>query len=520
MNFKKVVSLVLALALGLTPVILTGCDGDGDKEEEEKVEAITKLPLSFGEELKDFEGMKYNILTRTDRGEGQAFNIVDIGGENNYGDETIVEAVQTRNDRLKAVFNFEVNRVDKQNAGGEADKAINQRDKSYKAFMLGVQEGLKKAKKGALVDFNYTTYLDTSREYWDSAIIENLLLLGGAYIALGDINTVDEDATWCVLFNKELWESISGEEASTLYNTVKAGNWTVQTMKSFAQEHYIPGESDALKYEVDYAGAGTYGFSSQNSASMVIMQASGNTPTKLDESEVYGFRDNMTGNNNFSTAVDIVHSLFGGTDKKEWQLNADKDIGNVDNLWRDIMRGGFKRDRVLFFFCHVGTIDLIRDMDSDFGILPIPKLTSDQEKYGNTIQYDNATCYVIPSFSLEEDDDAAYALEAMCYYSSPSYCEAAGIKDDSLRYAYRINVLERKATRDDESMEMLDLVFNNRVFDITLALDLGGINASLIECCTSNTTPDLAVFLGNMPNISDLMKNELKELQDVILGNS
>ncbi len=518
MNFKKIAALVLAVALGLTPVMLTGCDGDSDGPGRGDAGEITDLPDSFGEELRDFDGMKFNVLTKKNRGKGQAFNITDLVSEGELGDEAINEAVETRNANLYDVFGFIVERSQKGTQFGAKDaanEAMLKQDKTYKAFILGVAEGLSIACEGKLVNLTYSNYVDFSREYWDDAVINNLLLNGGAYIALGDINTTDEDCTMCVLFNKELWTELSGNDPKELYDLVKSGGWTLQAMKNYSMQYHRKGGTSSTtdKWDPTYTGDGTYGCAVENGDPTVLLQASGNTVSKQDDYSAYGFINNMQGNAEFYQAAQVMFDFFGGTDKYEWQLNYERDVGNItgEDRWETVMRRAMKDDKVLFYMNHVGSIALLRDMDSDFGVLPLPKVTADQEMYGNTIQYSNATCYAIPAYTDEENEAAEYILEAMCYYSSESYFEAIGSDGSrSLKYAYRETVLKRKATRDDESMEMLDLVFNNRIFDIAIALDINEITKALPNACVIDG--DIDGLVRSMPNFDNLIAEKLAGL--------
>ena len=481
------------------------------------------LPPIFDGEQKNFNGKKYNVLTKLDRSKSQAFNVVDLVAEDNLGDDTIVAAVVERNERLKGFFGVEIARITSQSLVNDANTAINQGDESYDSFMVSVQQGLELALTGALVDFaNGVSYIDLTSAWWDTAIVNNLLLDEGAYIALGDINTVDDDCTWLVLFNKGKYTDYTQKDPSELYNQVLAGNntnggWTVEYMKAVASTSYTSDPNVDEKYDTSYSGRGTYGCYLQKEVATVLMQASNNTPTVLNNRVRGGISDNIKGNDEFYNAIDTVYSFMGGADKSQWLLMLDNVPDRTgEDKWEVIARGGFKRENTLFFICHAGTINLIRDMDAEFGILPIPKLSDQQQKYGNTIQYTNATCYVIPSHAFLSDDadeNSAYILEAMGYYSSSEYFENCGsTQDKSLKNAYRETVLKRKATRDDESMEMLDLVFDNRVFDLACALNLNTINGIIQNNCTMTTPHQFSSSYNSMPDLQNVILEKLEKL--------
>ncbi len=528
MKIRRLLALLLVLAMAIVPLFITSCaqkDDDDDDDDEEYLEE-SDLPPSFNGEIeKKFRNKKFTVLTREDRAGTQAFNIVDlVETKDELGDSSIRTAVANRNATIKDNLKIRIERDDvpTNQLGTHINTALNSNDTTYGAIMNAVGASLSTAAStGRFVDFNSdVSYINLEESWWDSAVIENLLLYDGAYIALGDINTVDDDATWCVLFNKQLYERNTGKKSSTLYQTVKDGQWTVSTLRSLASGNYSKDNNVRDKWLPSYAGTGTYGLYAQSECATVFLQAGKMTPSRIPEGGGIPV-DNISGNDDFFTAVNEIYSLMGGTASSEWYVDITTDVdprnaGTYGDKWETVARGGFKTGRALFFMCHVGTIDLIRDMTADFGILPIPKLNVAQEEYGNTIQYNNALCYSVYSrYATDKnaDDLSAYVLEAMAYYSSPAYFDAIGADDKSLRHEYRETVLNTKATRDDESAEMLDYVFNNRVFDIACALNLLSINGLIQGECIKDTQSNMAgVYQSSIEGKLTLAFNEKLEM--------
>lgn len=59
-------------------------------------------------------------------------------------------------------------------------------------------------------------------------IIKQAGVDGKSYGLLGDINLVDNRATWCLLFNKNLAQTyVVGD----IYEIVRSGNWTMDELK-------------------------------------------------------------------------------------------------------------------------------------------------------------------------------------------------------------------------------------------------------------------------------------------------
>lgn len=93
--------------------------------------------------------------------------------------------------------------------------------------------------------------------------------------------------------------------------------------------------------------------------------------------------------------------------------------------------------------------------DINFGILPMPKLDVDQEEYSTSCTVYWATFFSIPTSNVEKLDATCYLLEAMGYYGQ-----------EMCTYEYYDKTLKLKKMDDPEDERMLDLLFQNRTFDL------------------------------------------------------
>ena len=488
MKKRRLLALLIALTMLIVPLAVTSCkkdtgEGGGEeiKQDEDKM-----LSPAFGNEHLTFDNEDYIVMTKGDRSKGQAWNTIDLVIDDNLGDVTIIDAVQRRNDLIEQNFKVKIQRVSSSTSAGdfknEILSAIEKQDDTYDAFMPSVETGLTIALNGTLMNLSDADYIDLSNPWWDQGVIENLMLFGGAYIALGDVNTVDNDGTWCVLFNKEILDAY-GTPSASMYDLVKSGigvtgGWTVEELTRIAQKSYKQDPNSTEKWRPDYTGSGTYGLFTQTEVATVMVQSSGNTPT-IKSDGMAGIVSNIK-TPEFQDAIDRTFAFMGNRMAADWYLNLDNVDDGSGDKWQTVARGGFMANKAAFYITHIGTIDLIRDMKADFGIIPVPKLTENQEDYGNTIQYGNATCYIIP-YRMDDylNEKACYILEALCYYSSTEFDETG-----CLSYAYYTLCLQAKGTRDDDAWDMLDIIFDNRVFDLACALNIKDINNIIRNCTT------------------------------------
>lgn len=115
-------------------------------------------------------------------------------------------------------------------------------------------------------------------------------------------------------------------------------------------------------------------------------------------------------------------------------------------------------------------------MENDYGILPYPKWDEAQTEYYTMVDGSHDILAVpITATNLERTGIITEALSAESYKRViPAYYETA---------------LKTKYARDDESVQMLDMIANSRVFDIGYVYD-GWSGASFIfqELISANNT--------------------------------
>ncbi len=528
MKKRRIVALILALAMGILTFAFVGCEPsdpnnpDGPDNPSGPT-GDADLATSFNNEKKNFDGMTFNILTRHDR---EGYECIDVIADDNLGDNAVVSAVRERNDRLQTAFNFKITRTLATTTYNEInmDDIIEKQDETISAFQGMLSETSATALTGALVDFAADgSYVDVDQEYWDTNAVKALAMNKGIYMLTGDSVLYSDAYSWCVLFNKDLYEAETGNKSSVLYSTVlegdgNKGGWTIEYMYTLASTAYRsdPNATEIKIYDTSYTGTGTYGMVLFDVFSQIVPMSAGVTPVKMLKNGRY---TNNYLNKEYSDAVNALHEVFGGGLTVEWRLDPDVYISNGTELAKGVFRDG----KALLLNATLRDIATMRSMDDDFGILPVPKLNENQLNYGNSIVVWNCASYSAPTWNYMDegrDEDTTYILEAMAYYSSPEYFERQGMKDTSLMTSYYETLLERKTTRDDESIGMLRLLRNNYVYDLSVTLGSGVFNdgdvltpiryLELAACADGNHT-----FASDIQKVNDIAKR-LQELLDAI----
>jgi hypothetical protein len=116
---------------------------------------------------------------------------------------------------------------------------------------------------------------------------------------------------------------------------------------------------------------------------------------------------------------------------------------------QDIM---FPNNQALFWSEVVHWATILRDMNADFGIIIHPKWDEFQAGYHNYVFPPPVMCVPITSPNFER---TGMILEALCYEST-----------DTVIKAYYEVLLKTKISRDNESEKMLDIMFQNRWYNL------------------------------------------------------
>ena len=121
----------------------------------------------------------------------------------------------------------------------------------------------------------------------------------------------------------------------------------------------------------------------------------------------------------------------------------------------------FANDQALFFMQLLDLVTYFRDMQTDFGILPLPKLDEEQDRYYSTIGSWHSVFLCAPSVQADAERTGAI-LEALAYESYKTVTPA-----------YYEKTLVGKYIRDDESREMVDIILSSHVYDLGWFYQIG-----------------------------------------------
>ena len=441
-----------------------GENGDGGQPEGEA--AGSKISSEAPE--KDFENYEYRILSR-----GESYTLwegTDAAAEEENGD-LINDAVYKRNRTIEAKYNIQIINKPSSDILASARKAISSGTDEYD-IMMGALSGFADAlsQGGMLADIKNIPYIDLAKPWYDQKANDDLTIAHKLYVTISDIGKVDKDATWSYLFNKQLIGDFSLENP---YQLVREGKWTIDKLLEMCK-----GVSRDLNGDGKMGFEDMYGYAGETYNLYLGVLSSGSSITSKDPGDlpIYTGLDDA-GINSFQKLL----SMLGD---KTLCLRADDYYSSGKEVWggTGIMDTAFKENRILFFDTSMARVVFYRNMDADFGIVPPPKRDEAQKEHISTVSVrsTNSLCFPVTVPDFERTGIITDALACESYHTLiPAYYDVQ---------------LKTKFARDDESSEMLDLIFAGRKFDLALLYDWAGVT-SAFEAAMQRNSPDIVSAL-------------------------
>lgn len=140
-----------------------------------------------------------------------------------------------------------------------------------------------------------------------------------------------------------------------------------------------------------------------------------------------------------------------------------KDVYCENEQTHTLFNGYFAADQILYYLTKLECLDDLRNMESDYAVLPFPKYDEDQDKYYTLIATASHMTY-IPT-TTNDISLTGKVCEALSYYSYknvvPAYYDVA---------------LKNKYSRDENTQKMLDIIRSGAVmpFEYAYSTVIGG----------------------------------------------
>ena len=292
--------------------------------------------------------------------------------------------------------------------------------------------------EGILNDIASTPNIEIYEPWWNQRIREASQFGGSStlYFAQSDISVTAFELTWSVAVNLD---RIATLEMENPYELVKSGEWTIDKMLEMAREGMMPNSDGSYTYTED--SSCILGFVTYNNFATAGINGANCFMTQKD----------VVGNPAFTGQgekfVDVVEKWARAFHTEGVATEAQQDGFHYESV--------FASERALFAGVEVKAFASYRGTYMNYGILPVPKYTADQESYYSNVNY-LAPVLVIPETNSAAEKTGRI-LDTMAYMS---YKELLPV--------YYNNNLCYKALGNAEAVEMLDIIRDTRCFETGL----------------------------------------------------
>jgi len=384
-------------------------------------------------------------------------------------DEPVNDAVYKRNAMLKDKFNIDFKVVSIADERSTLNKTVKSGDDAYDVVMIFNNNVPGTITSGLLTNVANLPYVDLNKPWWDPAV-NSMSVDHKNYLLAGDLLILDNEATNALIFNKDLMMQLG---MALPYNSVKEGKWTMDAFNDCVKGASSDLNGDGKMTPKD----DRWGFVCYRDTLHALLVSGGGSLAVKDEDDL-PYMD-FTSQRNLAVIDKCMDIMYN----KQDVLNIQSDIadgGTNSANWLAAYHGAFEESRALFMWVRMRVVEKFRGMDANFGIIPMPKFDEAQDKYYSVVNPYTGVLLGIPK-TAGDLERTSIVLEAMAAESRYT-----------LQPAYYDVVLQRKFARDEESSEMLDIIFGanaamgERVYDIGAVYSFGNVFIDFITLCNKN----------------------------------
>ncbi len=464
-DMKKTACLLLALLLSLSAV---SCGSEAPANDDDTQSAESTGPAvtdprdayrSMLPAVEDFGGGAFRILIKDE------CNIVR-GVPCYYADEqtgeTVNDALYTRNRMVEEDYGVEIQVIYTSDVEDELLRGTMAGDDFCDlAAPRETRKFIGQLPQGTVMDLNTLPEFSFDAPWW-SKCMDELEFYGKQFFLIGDIAPSFDVNMVCVTFNQKLYDELGFENP---YRMVNEGRWTFDKLGEMAKS-----VSRDLNGDAKITVADQIGLLTENDAANYFFSGSGEAYVRAEKGD---YQFNFGSEKCFDAFDKVFELMFDAEHVFPINSGAYDPQFTTANCWTEATKI-MSEDRALFRTGTFGDTTEYRDMKSDFGVLPIPKLDEKQENYCCELS-EWCQPLVIP-VTVKNVHRAALVTEALCmqgkFVIMPEFYE---------------DFLGEKVLRDEESKKMIDLMFASATVNLDTWFDMTGLSASIRDMVKSGT---------------------------------
>lgn len=288
--------------------------------------------------------------------------------------------------------------------------------------------------------------INTEKGYWASNYINSITYNGYTYWVTGDLSLRYTGGLYCTYVNTALYDTyVKGAyNNQSIYEIVNSGQWTMQTMIDMARLAAQDANGDGQIKEGEVAGFVYEQMDIWDGIAFGCQVEFGKkVSTPAGDEITIAFSDDVKA----KTLAGFCNTLY---QSKDFSLG----VAGADS---QNMMPYFNDGKALFAVNKIYMSAIyLQEMES-FAIIPTPKLNNTQKNYASGC-HDSLTLFGISRYS-DVAVAAAATLELMAYYGNQIVTPVF----------YQDYILGSKTVREDESMDMIQMIRNGFDSDFVAA---------------------------------------------------
>ena len=486
------ISLTLALLLVLSATAGCGSAGQGQTDTgngttgNTSAEDTTAAETDYLEtlELKNFDGYEYRIIAQS---YDQRPNLPLADEETG---EVLNDTIIARNRMVEDLLNITIVNMPFENRDEVKTKvrtASMSDEDAYDLVITSINQGINTlTTDGCLYDLASLPNLDFSQPWWCQSIYDDYEVNGHFYFTSGPISPFYFYTPGLVAYNKTLTDA-NGIEG--LEQTVLDGKWTFDYLKELTVGKAFDLNGDGKLDEND-----SYPVSGSSDDAYFITGFGEKMITRTPDN---GFKFEMT-SESFVNKVEQLTSFYSDNTTFADCVKDRKDAMKM-----------FQEDRAMF---HVTTMNNVitgyeelpsfREMKSDYGLLPLPKYDENQKNYVTISQPAGPAGVAVPS-TCRDAERNSLIMEVMAYLSN-----------DSIRSAAYEKIVKGKGARIENTEEMLNIIYENIVYDMNYVFDFGGSKTAMTDFFAENSGDYMSKITAKMEKANAELEKYVSMLEE------
>ncbi len=441
MQTKRIIALLLAAMMSASALIACSDSPSGDSTDTSApdstadtttVEETTADPLA--DDLPN--DVKYDNYTFRIGASSKDMEFINYVVRFEQTGETLNDAIYDANKAVSERFGIQFSHVGIAESNYNASKlvttSIQAGEDLYDVISLHDNRSAGLMLEGLLRNVYDLEHIDVTKPWWPEFTVNSLTVNGKMYQIANAMTYYGLYSTRCLFFNKGLMTDMG---IKMPYDDVRAGTWYLDDLINMTKDIYSDLDNDGKRSIGD-----RYGFALTGGA-FCYMECFGAESLSLGKSGK--LEESFINERNIGAVQKSNNWFFGGSPGVYY---SNKHAGYFKE---DSALTMFGNGNVLFGFNSVGRqTQACMDSDVEFGIVPMPKLDENQEDYISGA-VDNPICIPVTNLNM---DRTGMIVEAM---------GAGGYR--RVQPAYTESVMKARYATDKDSVEMLDIIFGNRM---------------------------------------------------------